>query len=553
MIRKNLSLLLITSMVLFIFGSSFYFGYKYAVFNTDFHHYSFTLESFLEFKNGFKLNKDIFIQYGNGQVYLFAILSNFFEINLFTIGVVTQFLFSLKFIIFFFILRFFVDNLFSIIGVIIYYLLYTFTQTISSDIYASFFLHLFVLLYLYNYKKNNFYLIILTSFLIFLTISFRHTYLLNWVAFILILIFINFFLNKEFKYENKIIINFCIILGLYFLYLIIDGRLFLWFDQFLGVGLNAHLEIGNGYEMDFISRVKKLTFYFLRIIRHAIWPNSYGSNYFFTAIFITNLIFIFSLSCKFFFKNINNIKEKNKLLFILSLIGFCGSIQVIFKFEIAKYLNASFTFLIIFIYILQLIFNNLKNGYSKYLFLISILIFSIPLTVTNISSKSFDDFRFIKRYPFQSNNFQFGLNNHSISLEEPMKTQNNYNFGSNYFLEPKNKIFKGKRLTQEYLDFYEDIEKDICNYSAIYNFSFDRTLHYLCADQKKYIPTLIFRNNLLTKILELDNSKTILLSHNKIPNLEILKVYEVPRFYRFNQSDTTMSVFSDVIYIYKLR
>ena len=52
MYTKNLSLLLITSIVLFIFGSSFYFGYKYAVFNTDFHHYSITLEPFLDFKNG---------------------------------------------------------------------------------------------------------------------------------------------------------------------------------------------------------------------------------------------------------------------------------------------------------------------------------------------------------------------------------------------------------------------------------------------------------------------------------------------------------------------
>ena len=552
MIRKNLSLLLITSMVLFIFGSSFYFGYKYAVFNTDFHHYSFTLESFLDFKNGFKLNKDIFIQYGNGQVYLFAILSNFFEINLFTIGVVTQFLFSLKFIIFFFILRFFVDNLFSTIGVIIYYLLYTFTQTASSDIYASFFLHLFVLLYLYNYKKNNFYLIIFTALIIFLTVFFRHTYLLNWVAFILILIFINFFLNKDFKYENKIIINFCIILGLYFSYLLIDGRLFLWFDQFLGEGINNRLNIGSNKEISIISEIKQIGFYFLRIVRHAIWPNSYGSNYFFTAIFITNLIFIFSLSYKFFFKNINDIKEKNKLLFILSLIGFCGSIQVIHNFEISRYINASFTFLIIFIYILQLIFNNLKNGYSKYLFLISILIFSTPLTIYPPSSIL--AFHSIKlKYPFQSNFFNFKLGTNYIYKNTKDLGNTKFDFNNNLFLEPTNKIFKGKRLTQEYLDFYEDIEKDICNYSAIYNFSFDRTLHYLCADQKKYIPTLIFRNNLLTKILELDNSKTILLSHNKIPNLEILKVYEVPRFYRFNQSDTTMSVFSDVIYIYKLR
>ena len=552
MIRKNFQILLITSIVLFIFSSSFYFGYKYAVFNTDFHHYSITLEPFLDFKNGFKLNKDIFIQYGNGQVYLFAILSNFFEINLFTIGVVTQFLFSLKFIIFFFILRFFVDNLFSTIGVIIYYLLYTFTQTISSDIYASFFLHLFVLLYLYNYKKNNFYLIILTAFLIFLTISFRHTYLLNWVAFIPILIFINFFLNKDFKYENKIIINFCIILGLYFLYLIIDGRLFLWFDQFLGVGLNAHLEIGSSYEMDFISRVKKLTFYFLRIIRHAIWPNSYGSNYFFTAIFVANLIFIFSLSYKFFFKNINDIKEKNKLLFILSLIGFCGSIQVIHNFEISRYINSSFTFLIIFIYILQLIFNNLKNRYSKFLFLTLVLIFSTPLTIYPPSSIL--AFHSIKlKYPFQSNFFNFKLGTNYIYKNTKDLGNTKFDFNNNLFSEPKNKIFKGKRLTQEYLDFYEDLEKDICNYSAIYNFSFDRTLHYLCSEQKKYIPTLIFRKNLLVEILKKNNHNTILLSDNKIPNLEILKIYNVPKFYRFNQSDTTMSIFSDKIYTYKIK
>ena len=554
MTKKNFQLLIISSIILFIVCSSFYFGFIYSVFNTDFHHYSIILEPFLDAQNGFELNKDIFIQYGNGQVYLFKILSNFFEINFYTAGLVTQFIFSLKFIIFFFILRFFVDNLFSTIGVIIYYLLYTFTQTISGDIYASFFLHLFVWVYLFNFKKKNFYLIILSSLLIFLTVSFRHTYLLNWVAFIPILIFLNFFINKELKYENKIAINFLIILGIYLLYLFIDGRFFLWFDQFLGFGLNTYLDIGTDYEMNIFERIKKLIFYFLRIIRHSIWPTSYGSNYFFSVIFAANLIFIFNLSFKFFIQGVNKIKGQNKLLFVLSLLSFCGSIQVIKAFEIARFLNASFPLLIIFIYLLYQIFNTLKNQYHKYFFIIFIFIFSIPLTLINIGSDySLDELKLIKRYPFQSNNFQFGLNNHSVSLEGLIKIKNKYSFSSGYFAEPKNKIFKGKRLTQEYLDFYEDIEKDICNYSAIYNFSFDRTLHYLCADQKKYIPTLIFRNNLLTKILETDNVNTILLSHNKIPSLEILKIYNVPKFYRFNQSDTTMSVFSDVIYIYKLR
>ena len=406
------------------------------------------------------------------------------------------------------------------------------------------------MLYLYNYKKNNFYLIILTAFLIFLTISFRHTYLLNWVAFIPILIFINFFLNKDFKYENKIIINFCIILGLYFLYLFIDGRLFLWFDQFLGIGFTNYIVLGGAHDVGLFQKFEKLVFYFLRIIRHAIWPNSHGSNYFFTAIFFANLIFIFSLTYKFFFRNINEIKEKNKLLFILSLIGFCGSIQVIHTFEIGKFLNSSFTFLIIFIYILQLISNNLKNRYFKYLFLISIFTFCTPLIAPNIFSNGSLEFsKVIIRYPFHSNNFNFMLNTSSKELE--------YNFNNDLFLEPKNKMFKGKRLTQEYLDFYEDLERDICNYSAIYNFSFDRSIQYLCADQKIYIAGLYFKGVTKSITVQELSKKTIknaiLISHNKIPNLEIFKIYNVPRHYRYNLTDTHLQFFSDIIYIYKLR
>ena len=57
-----------------IFSTSFYFGYIYSVFNTDFHHYSIILETYLDKKNGFELNKDIFVTYGNGQIYLFEFL-----------------------------------------------------------------------------------------------------------------------------------------------------------------------------------------------------------------------------------------------------------------------------------------------------------------------------------------------------------------------------------------------------------------------------------------------------------------------------------------------
>jgi len=49
-----------------------------------------------------------------------------------------------------------------------------------------------------------------------------------------------------------------------------------------------------------------------------------------------------------------------------------------------------------------------------------------------------------------------------------------------------------------------------------------------------------------------NNLNAVLLSHDKILTLEILKIYNVPRFYRYNKSDTTMSVYSDKIYTYEI-
>ena len=87
--------------------SSFYFGYTYSYFNTDIYHYSHNLEPFLDFKNGYKLNKDVFVLYGNGQIYLYNLINNIIDINIVSIGIISQFFFSVKFILFFIIRYFF--------------------------------------------------------------------------------------------------------------------------------------------------------------------------------------------------------------------------------------------------------------------------------------------------------------------------------------------------------------------------------------------------------------------------------------------------------------
>ena len=271
---ENLSKFLSIIILSLIFVSSFYFGNKYSIFNTDFHHYSIVLETYLDKKNGFELNKDIFVTYGNGQIYLFQILSNFFDINLYSIGIITQFFFSLKFIIFYLILKFFFNNYYSIFGTLIYYFFYTFAQTASSDILASFFIHLFVFVYLYNFKKQNIYLILLSSLLIFTIILFRHTYILNIIIIIFSFLILNFFISENLKYEKKINRYFLLIFISYIIFLHINGNLIHWFNQFFTLGLNNFLTIGLDNEMDFFSRISTLFYYFARIGRHILFPNT---------------------------------------------------------------------------------------------------------------------------------------------------------------------------------------------------------------------------------------------------------------------------------------
>ena len=144
-LKNFIAFLIIATLTL----NSFYFGYLYSYFNTDIHHFSHNLEVFLDFKNGYELNKDIFVLYGNGQIYLLDIISNFIDINLVTIGIISQFFFSIKFVLFFYILKYFLDNLTSAIGTFfLLYSLYFYSNCISRHICkffsTCFFINIFV-------------------------------------------------------------------------------------------------------------------------------------------------------------------------------------------------------------------------------------------------------------------------------------------------------------------------------------------------------------------------------------------------------------------------
>jgi hypothetical protein len=528
-VKKSFFLLVLSYLVI----SSFYYGYKYSFFNTDIHHYSVILEAYLDKINGYKLNKDIFIQYGNGQIYLFEFFSKFVDINLVNIGIITQIFFSIKFILFYFILRFFVNDYFSILGTIIYYLLYTFTQTASGDIYANFFLHLFVIFYLYNSNKENFLYLITTSFLLFLVFLFRHTYILNFVIFIPIILILYLFLKKNLMYELKLILIFTTITFLFFIYLYNDGTLFNWFDQFLGIGTTAYLDLNTSSGLGIFIIIKKLIFYVARIARHILIPDSNGSSYFFSIIIFSNIYFLFMYILKFYKTKIFVIERKEKLLLVLSLLAFCGTIQLINKFEIARYINASFTFIIIFIYVIYKEYKKVYDIKKKILFLSLLGILLLPV---------------IYKYPFYSNFYNLKLDHMSKKTE--------YKFNNKYFLISDHIFFGKKRFNDDFVFFYNDIKNFICKYDKIYNISYDRSLHYLCDVKKEYISSLFFKKMnkqfSIDKIYNDSSQNSILISDQTINEFLLVKTFKVPKYYRYTKSDIFFTFFSKDIYIYEI-
>ena len=93
MIERNYILdflALVISVSAFILG---FYSFKY---NQDFHHWGLQLSYLIDYKNGFSFFQDIYLQYGQGQTLFLFIIDKVFEINFFTIGVVTQIIYSLN-------------------------------------------------------------------------------------------------------------------------------------------------------------------------------------------------------------------------------------------------------------------------------------------------------------------------------------------------------------------------------------------------------------------------------------------------------------------------
>ena len=499
--------------IFILFGISFYFSREYSIYNTDFIHWGYIFEQVFSYLNGNKLYEDIFLQYGEGQIVLLSIIDNFYKIDLYSLGIISSLIFSLKFFLIFEICANIIrSRILSLICTLIVFFSITYSQIPWPDLYSGFFLLIFFYFLIKNNDDQNLYLTIFTSFIFFLTIYFRNTYLLNFIlSAFFYFAYETFFIKKRNLYIYKVFLFTTFFLIVYLIILFLNENLRLWYVQ--GLGLSDQYFGVN--ELELIDRFKNYFYYIARLIYHVVIPKNLP-NLFFSFCILFNVIYLFFGN--FFLKNNKTID--NSLIKFLCIYGLCGLVQLLSDYEIFRYINSSISLYIIFFYFIERIeiFSIRKK-----MLLISFLaiIYSVNL---------------IKFFPMSSHN-------HKI-VNFPIETYSVTNF----------KSFGKKKISKTYSDYFHDISLIICNKNHIYNLTWDKTYNFLCNDVKtihKY--SIILRDpELLSRLQEGENiNSRIILSSTKLDDLEQIKEFKLPRFFRYTESDTYMRFYPDTVYVYK--
>ncbi len=495
------------------FAVSFLFSKQYAIFNTDFIHWSYILEQVVGYLNGNKLYKEIFLQYGEGQIVFLSLINRIYKIDIYTLGIISSLVFSLKFFLVFQILKKIITSkVLALICTTLIFVSITYSQIPWPDLYSGLFLLIFFYLFIINFEEQNILIIIFSSFIFFLTIYFRNTYLLNFILSIFIYFFYEtLFIKKRNIYIYKIFLITSFFLLIYLLVLKLNHNLGLWFKQ--GFGLSDHY-LG-AVDIDLMDRLNNYFFYIARVIYHVVIPKNLVNLFFSVCVFI-NLIYLF-------FGNIfikNNKDINNSPIKFLSIYGLCGLVQLMSDYEIFRYINASISLYIILFYFIE-----------------KVEIFSIRKKILVISFLAIIySLNLIKFFPMSSHN-------HKI-VNFPIETYSITNF----------KTFGKKKISKTYSEYFQDISLIICNKNHIYNLTWDKTYSLLCNDVKKIHKYSIILGDpeLLIRLQEGENIYSrIILSSRKLDDLEQIKKLKLPRFFRYTESDTYMRFYPDTVYIYK--
>ena len=90
---KKISNILIIGLILVLISSLTYFN---SIYNSDLHHWGFIAGHSLDYINGGVLFKNVFVQYGVGQLVFFKYINYIYQINFSSIGIITAFIYCLN-------------------------------------------------------------------------------------------------------------------------------------------------------------------------------------------------------------------------------------------------------------------------------------------------------------------------------------------------------------------------------------------------------------------------------------------------------------------------
>jgi len=507
--------------LLLIILISLYLGLTYAKFHTDPWHWGTTASTALDYINGYKMFKEIDIQYGPGMPILFSFINIFYKIDYYSIGVVTNVVYSLNLIFTYLVIKKLTNKLTAITITLFIFSLTHYPQIPWADFYAGFCITLSIF-FLTIYKKKIIPIIIASMFLT-LALIFRNTYLINILISILIYLFFTKFKNISVSSHIKKYFYFFFIFTLiYFIFLFINNDLRSWYIQGIGKTDLLFKNTYKGYDTAYIYAV-------LKLIYNLFIPKKIVDIYFST-IFILNLFFLFLIFFKTKDLELKNLENKNIIFY--SILGFSGLIQSLNEYEVFRNSMACISIFFVVSYLLQKI-NNKKTFIVLHVILL-ILIFPI----------------FPKSYYYQVNIYPtlgyVDLNGQFVSDKKLFSKTNIKFFGEHQF-------------NQETIKYYYDVRLLICKYDKIINYSIDRTLIYICDKKNKIISTVnwhpIFFNDTQLdqnyKKQPIDNNEIIIADSSfSNPNVKLIKKINIPKYTRFTKADVFRRHFDDQLFFY---
>jgi hypothetical protein len=507
--------------LLLILSISLYLGLTYSKFHTDPWHWGTTASAALDYINGFKMFKEIDIQYGPGMPILFSFINNFYKIDYYSIGVITNVIYSLNLIFVFLVIKKIANKFTAITITLLVFSLTHYPQIPWADFYAGLCITLSIF-FLTLYKKKII-PIIVASFFLTLAIIFRNTYLIN----ILISIFIYLLLTKlknisVSDHIKKYFYFFFLFTLIFFFFLFINNDLKSWYDQ--GIG-KANLLFNNtykGYDISYVYAV-------LKLIYHLFIPNKIV-NIYFSIFFIINLFFLFSILVAKENLKLKNLENKNIILY--SILGLSGLIQSLNEYEVFRNSMACISIFFVVSYFIQKI--NKKKIFILIHLILLIIIFPI----------------FPKNNYYQVNIYPtlgyVDLKNQFISNKELFRKTNIKFFGQHQFNE-------------ETIEYYNDIRSVICTYDKIINYSIDRTLVYICDKKNNIISTvnwypIFFNDSQLDRKYKnesIQENEIVIADYNfSNPNLKLIKKINLPKYTRFTKADVFRQQFDDQLFFY---